>query len=406
MSTFMPWLLQKAEEIAPETIELRHTLHQHPELGLDLPVTGKLVEQEINRLGLEYKSGTDITAFTVRIQGQHPSKDPNTCPIVLLRGDMDALPVKEETGLSWASTNTKMHACGHDLHTAGLVGAMRLLDACKEQLAGDVVLMFQPGEEGQAGARHMIEQGMLEFDGRMPTHAYAAHVFSAFMPANTIASRPGPLFASVSDLDVTILGKGGHGSAPHQALDPVPVAAEIILQAQAMVTREFSIFDPVVISCGEIEAGDASNIIPSKVRLGFTIRTFSVETQKRARPRLAELATNIAKAHRMEVKLENQATYPVTINDADEFTYAREILQELPQMKWIEYPQPFAAGEDFSEVLNRVPGCYVGISAVEPGQDPNSLEFNHSPRALFSDYAISNCSTALASLALGRLYVE
>lgn len=401
--SYLPWLTEQVKQLTPELVELRHQLHRHPEIGLDLPRTGALVQAQIESLDLEYLSGQDMTAFTAVLRGEQAPQDLACRPVVLLRGDMDGLPVEEALDLPWASKNQNMHACGHDLHTAGLAGAMRLLHAAKKDLAGDVVFMFQPGEEADGGALRMIQQGMLKVAGKLPDHAYAAHVMSAQMPAHTVGSRPGPLYASVSDLEITICGKGGHGSAPHQALDPIPVAAEIVTQAQLMVTREYDAFDPVIISCGSIQAGSAPNVLPEQAKLAFTIRTFSPDNQARVRPRLIELATHLAAAHRMRIEYRLIDGYPVTVNDPAEYAFARAVLSEHPQMKWMDFAQPFGAAEDFSEVLNRIPGCYVAISAADPETPLDQLEFNHSAHARFEDYAISNCATALASLALARL---
>ena len=253
-----------AQTILPELVELRRALHADPELGLDLPRTQQKVLDALEGLPLEITTGTRTSSVTAVLRGALPG------PTVLLRGDMDALPIVEETDLDFASANGNMHACGHDLHTAGLVGAAKLLSARQNELHGSVIFMFQPGEEGHGGAKIMLEEGLLTAAGEPPVAAYAIHVGPG--PRGLFATRGGPVAAGSNQLTVKLRGRGGHGSQPHQTLDPVPAAAELVLALQSFVTRRFNAFDPVVLSITRLSTGDgAINVIPDSVELAATI---------------------------------------------------------------------------------------------------------------------------------------
>ena len=257
----------EAARISGEITELRHAIHREPEIGLDLPKTQAKVLAALDGLPLEISTGQGLSSVTAVLRGR-PG------PVVLLRGDMDALPVTEETDLPYASVIPgAMHACGHDLHTAMLAGAARLLSARQAELDGTVVFMFQPGEEGYAGARQMIEEGVLEAAGRRPVAAYGLHVSSQRLPCGTFSTRPGAMLAAADQITVTVQGRGGHASTPHRAADPIPVACEMVTALQTLVTRKFDVFDPVVITVGSFHAGTADNVIPDDARFWATARS-------------------------------------------------------------------------------------------------------------------------------------
>src|SRR6266511_5724478 len=241
-------ILAQARDLLHDVIQLRRRIHRHPELGLNLPRTQAAVLEAIDGLGLDVQTGTSTTSVAGTLRGAKPG------PTILLRGDMDALPMPEETGLPFASeVQGRMHACGHDAHTAMLVGAARLLARCRDSLAGSVLFMFQPGEEGYHGARVMIEEGLL--DGTPPpTAAFALHVTHR-LTAGAIAARSGPAMASGDTLQIVVRGRGGHASAPHDCLDPIPIACEIVQAFQTLVTRRVNVFDPAVVTVAKIEAG-------------------------------------------------------------------------------------------------------------------------------------------------------
>src|SRR5215467_9573466 len=270
---------EDAAAIAGELAHLRRAIHAEPETGLHLPLTQEKILAALDGLPLEVTRGSALTSVTAVLRGGAVGG-----PVVLLRADMDALPVTERTGLGYASTiDGTMHACGHDLHSAMLAGAARLLSARQADLPGSVVFMFQPGEEGHGGARFMIEEGVLEAAGERPAAAYALHVASAELPAGVFSSREGTMMAAAEALNVTVHGRGGHGSEPHHAADPIPVACEIVTALQVLVTRTFDIADPVVITVGSFHAGTTNNVIPDEARLQLTIRSFSPAARTRVR---------------------------------------------------------------------------------------------------------------------------
>ncbi|MBW1640724.1 amidohydrolase [Microbacterium resistens] len=392
----IPAFAAEAADILPDLQTLRRDLHAHPELGLELPETQRRVLRDLEPLGLEIALGERLSSIVAVLRGGRPG------PTVLLRGDMDALPVVEQTGLDYAATNGRMHACGHDLHTAGLVGAARLLAAHREQLPGDVVFMFQPGEEGYGGAKIMLEEGLLGASGSTPVAAYGIHVAPG--PRGLFVTRAGAVAAGSNQLTVTVRGRGGHGSQPHQVLDPVPVAAEIILALQTFVTRRFNAFDPIILSVTQLEASDAVNVIPETATLRATVRTLSAESLSRLQEEAPRLAEHIAAAHGQTAEVDFEVMYPVTINDAAATDEALAWLgEEFGAQRVQTMPTPGMGSEDFSFVLNEVPGTFVMLATTPPGVDVETAEFNHSPRVLFDDAVLGDQAAALATLAWRKL---
>ncbi|PII96459.1 amidohydrolase, partial [Leucobacter sp. OLCS4] len=364
--------------------------------GLLLPETQRRVLGELDPLGLEITLGERLTSIVAVLRGGRPG------PTVLLRGDMDALPVLEQTGLDFASTNGRMHACGHDLHTAGLVGAARLLAAHRDQLAGDVVFMFQPGEEGHGGAKIMLEEGLLAASGQRPVAAYGIHVAPG--PFGVFLTRPGAVAAGSNELSITVRGRGGHGSQPHQVLDPVPVAAEIVLALQTFATRRFDVFDPIVLSVTQLQGSEAVNVIPESVTLRATVRTLSAASRQCVAEEAPRLAEHIAAAHGLVAEAVFEEQYPVTINDPAAADEALAWLDEaFGESRAQTLPKPGMGSEDFSYVLNEVPGAFLMLATSPPGTDPATAEFNHSPRVIFDDAVLGDQAAALATLAWRKL---
>ena len=388
------------DRITPQLIALRHELHQMPEVGLELPNTARRIRSEIDSLGLEVVAAKSSTGYMAILRGGAAGEDR---PLVLLRADMDGLPVKEATKLPWASKNGNMHACGHDLHMAGLVGAMRALHHVREHLAGDVLFMFQPGEEAHHGGDKMIAEGLLEAAGRTPDHAYACHVWAARYPAKAIFSRPTGAMASSDNLYVTIKGRGGHGSAPHETHDPIMACAQILSEIQVTVAREFDAFDPVVVTCGQIHAGSSENIIPGEAKMDFTMRSVNPQTRIRLQARIQELIHSLAQANNVEAKCVLDQITPVTFNDAAEYQFVANTLAVKFKERWMPQSHAMAASEDFAYVLEKIPGCFIGVSAVPEGTDENKAQFNHSAKANFADYAVADTAKVLAELAWSRL---
>jgi amidohydrolase len=376
--------LDEARELLPEAVALRRRIHKHPELGLDLPLTTAAVREALDGLPVEIAHGPSTSGLIVTLAGSRPGRT------ILLRGDMDALPMPEDTGLDFASeVPGRMHACGHDSHTAMLAGAVRLLSRHRDELAGTVKFMFQPGEEGHAGARRMIEDGLLDADPK-PQAAFALHIFPNFR-SGAIAGRPGAMLASVDTWTITVKGKGGHASMPHLAVDPVPVAFEIGLALNAMLTRRIDAFDPAVMTCTKVTAGTASNVIPETVEMMGTLRSTSEAAREAARSGLRRLAENIAAAHLCEAAVSIRPGYPVTVNDAQFVDFARGVAADLVGAEnYIDMPAPFMGAEDFSFVLQRMPGCMMFLGVMPPGHDGHShVEPCHSNRMLLNEDAMA-----------------
>ncbi|MFJ2738108.1 M20 family metallopeptidase [Streptomyces sp. NPDC087440] len=392
-------MLSNAGEIQDDLVALRRRLHREPELGLSLPRTQEKVLDALAGLPLEITLGKGLSSVTAVLRGGRPGG------AVLLRGDMDALPLQEKTGLDYASEIAgRMHACGHDLHTASLVGAARLLSAERDALSGDVVFMFQPGEEGFNGAGLMIDEGVLEAAGKPLDAAYALHVASNTLPAGMVASRPGPITTASDVLHVTVHGRGGHGSAPHNALDPVPATCEVVTAINTWTSRTFDIFDPVVVSVGSFHAGSQQNVIPETAAFQATVRSFSAANQERLAEGLPLLVRSIAAAHGLEAEVTYERLYPVTVNTPDETDFAMDTARELfgGERVWLS-PQPSAGSEDFSYVLQQVPGAMLLLGATPPGLDPATAPPIHSPAAVFDDGVLGPQAALLAELAASRL---
>jgi amidohydrolase len=384
-------LLNEAQGLLDDAIQLRRRIHREPELGLQVPRTQDKVLQAIDGLGLRIRTGRQTTSVVATLDGARPGKT------ILLRADMDALPMKEDTGLPFASqVEGAMHACGHDVHVAMLVGAARLLSARRHALAGRVVFMFQPGEEGYHGARVMIEEGLLDGDNA-PAGAFAIHV-SARHPAGTIAGRGGSALASGDTLRAVVRGRGGHASAPHDCLDPIPIACEIVQAFQTLVTRQVNVFDPAVITVAKIEAGSTRNVIPETASLLGTIRTVSEPTRTRVLEGVRRLAEGIATAHGASIELELIPGYPVTVNDPDFAAFVNEVATRVLGAGHAQtMSSPIMGSEDFSYVLQRVPGAIVFLG-TRPEEGPAYP--NHSNRMIVNESALAAGIATYAAVAL------
>ena len=415
----MPFL-DDAMGIAADLAQLRHRLHERPEIGLRLQRTQETVLEALEGLGLEITSGKDIGSVTAVLRGTGAPRVPaagapaaNTTltdpepglPVVLLRADMDALPVHEEVDLPYRSMlDGAMHACGHDLHTAMLVGAARLLSAHREKLAGDVVLMFQPGEEGFDGARKMIDGGVLGAAGRPADSAFALHVLPNMVSRGQVASRPGAIMAASDGLFVTVHGVGGHGASPHLSHDPVPATCEMVLALQTAITRGIDAFEPVVVKVGSLQAGTRRNIIPETASFEATVRTFDRSVRRQVKDLLQKVCRGIADAHGLEVDIEYIEEYPVTMNDPTATEVAFDVAAGLfgPARSTV-MERPITGTEDFSRVIERVPGAMVLLGACVEGRDPSTAPSNHSPHAAFDDRTLPDGAALYAELALRQL---
>ncbi|WP_103501867.1 MULTISPECIES: M20 family metallopeptidase [unclassified Streptomyces] len=391
-------LRDDAQSLADDLVELRRSLHRIPEVGLELPRTQEAVLGAIDGLPLEVSTGGVLSSVTGVLRGARPG------PTVLLRGDMDALPVTERTGLKYAAPTDRMHACGHDLHTTMLAGAARLLSAHRDRLAGNVVFMFQPGEEGFDGAGRMLDEGVLEVTGERPVAAYALHVMSSNIESGTFTTRGGPMMAASSVLRVTVRGAGGHGSAPHRAKDPIPAACEMVTALQTWISRSFDVFDPVVLTVGSFHAGTASNIIPDEASFVATVRSFSAEALGRLKDGTVAVCRGVAAAHGLEVDADFGEQYPVTVNSGAEAEFVGDTVREaLGEERFAPMENPILGAEDFSRVIAEVPGAMVFLGATGAGLDPETAPNNHSPLAVFDDSVLADGAAVYAELATRKL---
>ena len=371
------WTAAGAAEL-DDVIALRRAIHAEPEVGLHCPKTTAKLRAALKGLPLEIHESGSTTGFVAILRGSGGGAGDNG-RTVLLRGDMDALPMQEETGLDFASTiPNAMHACGHDSHSAMLVGAARALCARRESLPGTVVFTFQPGEEGHHGARFMIEGGLL--DVARPDAAFALHI-SPNMASGVVVSRAGPLLASTDALVLTVCGRGGHAAMPHDCVDPIPVACEIVTALNAFVARQIAVTDPAVLSITKIEAGSAFNIIPSDVTMLGTLRTLSAATRERAKAGLIRVAEHVALAHGCTCEVTIHDGYPVTMNDRRAIDLVRGVAEELGgEDGWRTMLAPMMGGEDFSYVLREVPGAMAFIGVAPEGTDPDTNPPLHNTR--------------------------
>ncbi len=372
-------------------------LHRHPERGVHLPLTRKIVLDALEGLPLEIDLHETTSGIAAVLRGERPG------PVIVLRGDMDALPVHEETGLPFASEHPGfMHACGHDLHTAMLVGAARILSSMKNDLAGSVILMFQPGEEGFFGARSMIEEGVLDTVGERPGGAFAMHVTTLFA-SGAIRHRPGPQMAASDEVHITVTGKGGHASAPHLSFDPVPVAAEIVLAVETSLTRRINVFQPGVITFATIAAGTTHNVIPETARLVGTVRSLSDDTRAELHAILRRVAGNVAAAHGLEADVDIQLGYPVTVNDPSYTAFVDGVARRTLGTTLVSpLANPSMGGEDWSYVLREVPGMMSYLGACPPGETPGRVPGNHSNRVVFDEEAMVNGMAMHAAVAMAH----
>ncbi|GGU57737.1 amidohydrolase [Streptomyces albospinus] len=393
-------LRDDARALSDDLVQLRRSLHRIPETGLDLPRTQEAVLAELDGLPLELSTGDGLSSVTAVLRGAAPG------PTVLLRGDMDALPVAERTGLDFAADNGRMHACGHDLHTTMLTGAARLLAAHRDRLAGDVLFMFQPGEEGYDGARHMLAEGLLDAAGQRPVAAYAIHVLSAGVPSGVFGTRGGPALSASNVLRVTVRGEGGHGSMPHRAKDPVQAGCAMVTALQAWITRTFDVFDPVILTVGTFHAGTKQNVIPDTAVFEATVRSFSDRAQARVKDGTVEVCRGIAAAYGVGVDAEFSEVYPITVNDDAAADFAADTVREvLGEERYAPMRQPLQGSEDFSRVLAEVPGAMLVLGAPPAGADPERSANNHSPLAEFDDAVLADGAAVYAELAARRLAV-
>ena len=380
-----------AQAALPGMTALRRAIHAEPELGLHNPRTAEKIMAALAGLPLEYRTGPSTTGIIATLKG------PANGRTVLLRGDTDALPMPEETGLDFASTIPgAMHACGHDSHVAMLAGAARLLCERRESLAGSVMFMFQPGEEGHHGARYMLDDGLID---PLPDAAFALHIMPN-APWGVVGGRTGALLASNDKLRIVITGRGGHASMPHDALDPVPIACEIALALQTFVTRQISVFDPAVITIGQISAGTTDNVIPDTALLFGTMRTLSAATRLKLHDGLPRLAQGIAAAHGASATVEIIPGFPVTNCDGRAVALGEAVTKRLfGEDAWQTLANPIMGAEDFAYVLEKVPGAMFFLGVAEQGTDWRACCGLHSTHMHLDESAMARGAALHAAIA-------
>ncbi len=351
-------LREAAEEIGPGVVADRRDIHQHPELGYEEKRTAALVAARLRDLGLSVRTNVGGTGVVGVLRGGKPGKT------VLLRADMDALPIQEENQASYASQHPGvMHACGHDAHTAMLLGVARVLADRRAQLAGTVKFMFQPAEEGGAGAQRMIDDGVL--DDPPVDAAFGLHV-DAERYVGQVSVRPGPSNASSDRFTIVVQGRGGHAARPHRSVDPIVVGAQIVTALQTLVSREVSPIEPAVVTVGSMTAGTTFNVIPDTATIKGTVRAYNEDIRALVQERVGELARGIAAAMRASAEVDYRVGYPVLTNDPEKVELVRSALSEVFGIEAVVDRDPSMGAEDFSFVLQRVPGAFMYVGVRNP----------------------------------------
>ncbi len=394
-------LLEQANDVFDDMVELRRDLHQWPEISNHLPRTRERVLEALEGLPLDITLHETTSGIAAMLTGDKPG------PTVLLRADMDALPMPEDTNVDFKSkVENAMHACGHDTHTSMLVGAAKILSSRKSDIPGRVLFMFQPGEEGYNGASEMLKEGLLDVGTESPvTGAFAIHAASN-IPGGFLGIKGGTMMASSDFFNITIKGKGGHGSAPHFTLDPIPVACEIVQALQTLVTRRVDVFDPGVLTVTQIHTGTASNVIPETAFINGTIRAVSERTRSLIHDGVRRVAEGIVAAHDMNVDVEVNLGYDVTVNNDDFASFAADVSTAVAGDRNVRImDNPVMGAEDFSYVLNRVQGSMMFLGLMPAGMDIMKAAPNHSNRAIYEEDFMRRGTAVYSAIALRHLGV-
>jgi amidohydrolase len=384
-----------SKEVFPSLVKLRRELHQYPELAFNEFKTSERIARELKKLGINFKKGIAKTGVVGVLNGNRKGKT------LALRADMDALPVLEQTNFPYKSKNKGiMHACGHDVHMACLIGAAKILTRLKEELPGKVKFIFQPSEEVHpGGAKPMIEAGVLKNPD--VSGIFALHCDPA-IPIGKIGVREGPTMAQAEDFDVTIIGRGGHGARPHDGVDAIVVAAQVIQALQTIVSRKINPLEPVVVSIGKMEGGSARNIICDKVILKGTARTLNKEVAKKIPGFLKEVISGITKGAGASFELNYYGGYPILINHPKATDLARRSIAKLFGKEAIfELKRPMMGGEDFAYYLQKIPGSFLRLGIRNPKKD--AIYPWHHPKFTVDEDAIKIGSAVLAGIAFDFL---
>ncbi len=349
----MPLTLEVPQRLLDDVVAMRRDLHAHPELGFEEVRTAGIVAERLRRLGYEVHEGVAQTGVVGVLRGARPGKT------IMLRADMDALPMPEHSDAPYRSTIAgKMHACGHDGHVAMLLGAAEVIVGRRDELAGNLVLCFQPAEEGKGGARAMVAEGMLERFGVQ--HAFGLHLYSQ-LATGMLAFREGPFYASSDSIEIAIRGSGGHGATPHLTVDPILVAAEFVVAVQQVVSRRIDPLEPAVVTIGALHAGTTHNVIPSDATLLGTVRAFNAEVRAKMPERIERVLRGVCEASGASYDFEYIWRYPVTVNDATQTEYARALAEREFGQERVVTSEKHMGAEDFSFFAEVVPSCYFVV---------------------------------------------
>lgn len=382
----------EANDLQPQLVTWRRDFHMHPELGFAEVRTAGIVADHLRSLGLETSTGVGKTGVVALVE---PDSLPAEAPTVMVRFDMDALPIEEENNVPYRSqTPGVMHACGHDGHTAIGMGVAQVLAQRRNQLGGRVKLVFQPAEEGLGGALAMIADGVL--DAPKPSASFGLHLWSR-LPLNQIIVQSGPLMAGADKVNLVVEGVGGHGAMPHETIDAVVVASQIVLAWQTIVARSVDPTTPAVITVGSFHAGSAANVIAERAELGCSIRSFDLETRDFLVRRMREVAEGICAAYGAACELTFTAGVLPTLSSEAGAELMRAVVAEIAGEEAIATQKPMMVGEDMSEFLARAPGCFVLVGANDPSGPLNSP--HHSPTFDFDERMLSTGVAILAGTA-------
>jgi len=396
MQTITETINREANELFPQLVAWRRDFHAHPELGFQEIRTAGIVAKHLHDLGLEVSTGVGKTGVVAMVEGDDAAED---APTLLLRFDMDALPIHEETGLPFASQNPGvMHACGHDGHTAIGMGVARLLVQHRQDLKGRVKLVFQPAEEGVGGASAMIADGVLE--NPKPAAAFAMHLWSR-LPLNQVVVQPGPVWAAADKFELIIHGKGGHGATPHDTIDATLVAAQVVVALQSIVSRNVNPTDTAVVTVGSLQSGSAGNVISEKAVLQGTVRSFNQEVRSLLHRRIDEVAAGVCAAFGATHEFSLPGGCPAVINSPEGAALMQQVAEAVVGPEQVAQMTPMMVGEDMSEFLNRAPGCFVLVGAASP--ETGLYSPHHSPTFDFDERMLPTGVALMANTAFAWL---
>ena len=381
------------EKYLQHMINLRETIHMYPEDGFSEFTTSKIIIEELEKLGIKVQKNVAKTGVVGLIEGKYPGKT------VLLRADMDALKIQEQADVEYKSKiDGMMHACGHDGHVAGLLGAAMILNELKDNLHGNVKLVFQPAEERDGGALPMIEEGVLE--NPKVDAAFAAHLWG-YLNEGEVHLKEGPMMASPDIFNIKVIGKGGHGAVPQESIDPIVITCQIVNALQTIVSRKINPLDPVVITCGRIQGGDCHNVIPNEVELEGTIRTFNEETRNWVPKVMEDLIRGITTSQGAAYEFKYEPKYPALINDKYMTSFAKESLKKVVgEENVFDLKEPNMGGEDFAYFAQKVPSAFIFVGIANNKSEP---VIHHNPYFKWDSKNVGILAQSLSQIAIDYL---